>query len=372
MNQKNKNIVVAFLLIIFCFLISGCLFFPQGSLYITSDPSGAEIYLNGKNYNKVTPALISNLSPGVYLLGLKLKDWSMSWEEYITIDQNQATSIHVELLPSTDYRALCIGINNYQDPGIVDLRAPSFDLNRMKEVFGHCSFGSWDRPFSSIDTLIGAQATRSNILNTISLSFSAADSSDVSYFYFSGHGWSDGNTSTILPYDALAKNGSRDITVDELAFSLKSIPGTKVVILDSCYSGGFIGKGYPEREMKNDSDLRQFNMNIIEAFSFVDYFSEKGNLASGEFKVITSASGDQTCLETLYHPLDGNPYGYFSAVLSEGCGYNTFTFPFPADVDLDRRVNLNEIYQFIFNSLYYLEQDVQVYPLNSSFVFVEY
>lgn len=372
MDKKNKLIIVFFLLVPSLLLISGCLFIPHGSLYVTSNPSGAEVYLNGIHYGKVTPTLVSYLSPGAYLLGLILEDFSMSREESVVVSQNQVTSVHIELLPSTNCRALCIGINNYQDPGIVDLRAPSFDLDRMKEVFENCSFGNWRDSFTNIDTLIGNQATRSNILDAISLSFSAADSSDISYFYFSGHGWNDGNTSTILPYDAVAKNASKDITVDELAFVLKSIPGTKVVILDSCYSGGFIGKGCPERETKNYSDLRQFNMNILESFSLVDSLNEKSNLASGEFKVIVSASGDQTCLETLHHPIDGNPYGYFSAALSGGCGYNDFTFPFAADNDRNRKITLNEIYQHILNLLYYLEQDVQVYPENSFFSFLEY
>ncbi|GAH91355.1 unnamed protein product, partial [marine sediment metagenome] len=36
------------------------------------------------------------------------------------------------------------------------------------------------------------------------------------------------------------------ISVDELEAALSAIPGTKVVFLDSCYSGGFIGKGKEE------------------------------------------------------------------------------------------------------------------------------
>ena len=95
-------------------------------------------------------------------------------------------------------------------------------------------------------------------------------------------------------------------------------------------------------------------------------------MASDGFKVITSAKGAQVCWETLNHPVDGNPFAYFSASLCEGCDYNDFSFPAPADTNLDRQITLEEIYQYINNSLIYLDQDVQVYPQNSSFVFIEY
>ena len=281
-------------------------------------------------------------------------------------------TIQVNIIALTDYRALCVGINDYQDPGILDLRAPSFDVARMREVFDHSYFGDMPIPFITLDTLIGAQATRSNILQSISSSFSAADNNDVSYFYFSGHGWSNGNVSTILPYDAVASTSSRDISADELASVLGSIPGTKVVILDSCFSGGFIGKGFTARDTISTDELRKFNESVIESFAFHDALLEKGNLAAGEFKVIVSSSGDQKCLETLNHPIDGNPYGYFSASLCEGCGYNNFVFPAPADSNTDSRITLNEIYQYVSFSLSGLEQDVQVYPQNSSYIFIEY
>jgi hypothetical protein len=47
---------------------------PPGSLYITSFPSGATIYLDGKGYG-VTPRLIPNLTPGSYELRLSLVGW---------------------------------------------------------------------------------------------------------------------------------------------------------------------------------------------------------------------------------------------------------------------------------------------------------
>lgn len=374
MFRKNISFFIGFvLLLLISFLLSACFFFHYGSLYVTSDPSGAIIYLNNTNTGKVTPSLISNLSPGSYLLQLSLEDPSKSREEKVIIFQSQVTSVHIELSPQTDYRALCIGIDEYQHPGIVNLNAPPYDVVRMKKVFENTRFGDQQSAFTSIDTLIGKQATRANILQSIASSFSEAKSNDISYFYFSGHGWSDGSNSTILPYDAIAENASMDITVDELALALGSISGIKVVILDCCYSGGFIGKEFSVREKIDTDALSQFNENIIESFVLNDLILGKANLAVSGFQVIVSAAGDQKCWETSFpHPIDGNPYGFFSASLCEGCGYNDFTFPFPADFNMDSQINLKEIYQYIKTSLVDLEQDVQIYPKDSTFIFVEF
>jgi hypothetical protein len=47
---------------------------PLGALYVTSFPSGATIYLDGRGYG-ITPRLIPNLTPGSYELRLSLTGW---------------------------------------------------------------------------------------------------------------------------------------------------------------------------------------------------------------------------------------------------------------------------------------------------------
>jgi len=47
---------------------------PTGALYITSFPSGAQIFLDGKGYG-TTPLLIQNLTPRSYELRLSLVGW---------------------------------------------------------------------------------------------------------------------------------------------------------------------------------------------------------------------------------------------------------------------------------------------------------
>ncbi len=381
MFSRKKNYVINLILIILIVLFfNGCFLLPYGSLYVTSNPSGVKIFLDGADTGKITPALIDNIFHGSHTILLTMDNPAMSKTEIVVVEQGQTTTVNIELLAETRYRALLVGIDKYAESGIVDLIAPPFDVDRIYQVFEKAQFGERKTSFSIINSLVGAQATRSNIFEGIASTFSQASNDDVSYFYYSGHGRVKDGKSTISPHDAKSFDGSLDISVEELAAVLGNIPGTKIVIMDACYSGGFIGKELYFRGIVGSEDLQRFNANVIDAFASYGLFgleSGRGNLATEGFQVVVSAAGNQQCFETIKpHPIDGNPYGYFSRYLCEGCGYNRFNFPYPADLNRNRKVTINEIYQYIVLKLKLshsnLEQDAQVYPLNSSFSFIEY
>jgi len=68
---------------------------PPGSLYVTSFPSGATIYLNGIGYG-VTPNLIQDLTPGSYELRISL----VGWKDYmivLSVSPGQTTTEAVTL-----------------------------------------------------------------------------------------------------------------------------------------------------------------------------------------------------------------------------------------------------------------------------------
>jgi hypothetical protein len=70
---------------------------PLGSLYVTSFPKGATIYLDGKGYG-ITPRLIPNLTPRSYELRLSL----VGWEDYrivISVSPGLPTTEVVTLRP---------------------------------------------------------------------------------------------------------------------------------------------------------------------------------------------------------------------------------------------------------------------------------
>ena len=278
----------------------------------------------------------------------------------------------------TVYRACCVGVGDYiyfpDSHGNTDLPGPPYDVDRIYYTLDKCRFGPSNTPFSEIWYITDWSATKSAISQGITDVFSEADYNDISYFYFSGHGsWLE-NISYICPADITSFVDSA-ISVDELETALSAIPGTKVVFLDSCHSGGFIGKGREEIIVSRE-ELESFNNKVINIFSQAQ---PKGLLATNQYKVLTSCHYNQECMGlSPTTPGDFDPFGVFTMGLCEGCGYSG---SYPADTNLDTKVSLQETYLYVksyvqdlSNTYPYLNitQDVQVYPDNSTFTVVEY
>jgi hypothetical protein len=277
------------------------------------------------------------------------------------------------VIPSSVYRAFLVGVGDYQNfpdtHGNIDLSAPPFDVDRMHDILSHSASG-----FFSISELIDLQATKSAISNGIANAFSGADSDDVSYFYFTGHGINDSGVSYLCPTNVSYYSfPSSYISTNELESALSAIPGTKVVILDCCHSGGFIGKQIGEENIFTDA--QEFNDDVINVFLSKD-------LNSSQYKVLTSCLSSQVCWELI--PSEGDPFGLFSGILCEGCGYNYYTHPYFADGNGNGEITLHEAYIYTdeqvtiaadyLNTLHPdwgIDQDTQVYPLNSDFLIVE-
>jgi len=280
----------------------------------------------------------------------------------------------------TIYRAYCVGVGDYvyfpDIYGNTDLSGPPYDVNRICYTLNKCRFGPSNTPFFEIWYITDWSATKSNILQGIASIFSEADYNDISYFYFTGHGIWVNNISYICPTEVnYYAPMSTYISIDELEAALSAIPGTKVVFLDSCYSGGFIGKRMREIQITKE-ELASFNDEIINVFSQAE---SKGLLTTNQYKVLTSCHYYQECIGlSPTTPGDFDPFGVFTMCLCEGCGYYG---SYPADTNLDTKVSLQEAYLYVksyvqdlSNTYPYLniDQDVQVYPNNSTFSIVEY
>lgn len=300
----------------------------------------------------------------------------------ITYTENEITKtdimeVTIGTVPQNEvvYRALCVGVGDYILGSDNDLNSPPYDVDRMCYTLSQSRFGTSNTSFSNIWYLKDWQATKSNILyNITSYCFTGADNNDVSYFYFSGHGSRLGNASYICPADMTSFVDSV-ISVNELENALSSIPGIKVVFINTCHSGGFIGKGAEEIQISKEK-LESFNDEVINVFSQAQ---PKGLLTTNEYKVLTSCHYYQECIELApATPGDFDPFGVFTIALCEGCGYYG---SYPADTNLDSKVSLQEVYLYVKSYVADLDaqlpdisitQDVQVYPDNSSFTIVEY
>lgn len=69
-----------------------------GSISVSSDPGGAQVYLDGTSQGQTTPATLSNVSEGVHLLKLDLDYFGM-WEGNVTVYADQTTSVDKKLNP---------------------------------------------------------------------------------------------------------------------------------------------------------------------------------------------------------------------------------------------------------------------------------
>jgi hypothetical protein len=321
-------------------MISGCstiLFGPSGSIEITTNPSGAKIFLDGKDTGKISPDTLKNVSTGNHIIEVLLSD--IKYIEIAEVEAYKKTIINIEfysqgtldkinVLPSTTnitlslgstvtissvtayysdynctyssndacatvsssgtitgisagaaiitvsyteggitktdtvlvyvrnnptdtpitppveddiiYRAFCIGVGDYQNfpdaYGNIDLLGPPYDVDRMIDVFNNCKFGTDEVVFSTPVSLKDLNATKTAIINGIASTFSGADDNDVSYFYFCGHGMNYEDISYLLPTEIMYTSPlSAYISTNELESALSAIPGTKVVILDSCH-----------------------------------------------------------------------------------------------------------------------------------------
>jgi len=318
---------------------------------------------------------ITGISEGAAIITVSYTEGGITKTVTVLVDiRNTPTDTPISPPVQDDivYRALLIGVSNYEnDDGIIliDLPGASHNVNRMYYVFDQCRFGSSDAEFSSIIEIKDLNATKAAILNGIASTFSGADDNDISYFYFSGHGMEYIGTYYICPTDVLLTSPDNHISVDELESALSAIPGTKVVIFDSCHSGGFIGKGKGKITISKE-DLESFNNEIINVFSQAQ---SKGLLTTNQYKVLTSCHKNQPCWYYSPHPVDGNPYGLFTAAFCKGCGYDDGIYY--ADTNLDTKVSLQEGYLYIVdfvNLNFPGVQNVQVHPINSTFTIVEY
>lgn len=136
-----------------------------------------------------------------------------------------------------DRYALVIGVEDYQN--VTSLSWPATDANEMAALLS-------SKGWTVVDTLLSTNAGLSAIRDGI-----AAISNQVEFnanstvlVYFSGHGSINDNTAYIIPYDAVFDDVATYISPAQISSWLGALPcKNKILILDSCYSGGFVDTG---------------------------------------------------------------------------------------------------------------------------------
>ncbi|HSK69699.1 MAG TPA: caspase family protein, partial [Candidatus Limnocylindria bacterium] len=180
------------------------------------------------------------------------------------------------------YRALLVGNSNYA--GSVSDLAAGPDLSAMSGLLSKLNMSG-----KTYKITTRADLSASGITSAISSAFSGADDDDISLFYYSGHGVTDTGTYA----GALVGVDISYLTTAQLASALSKVPGTVIVILDSCGSGAVIqsknATGAATAQEAVSQNPAAFNSAVLSAFS--GFTAKSAEMATGsKFKVITACS----------------------------------------------------------------------------------
>jgi uncharacterized caspase-like protein len=221
---------------------------------------------------------------------------------------------------------LLIGISDYapSGPGGPDLNYADDDAKDMYQVL--TTEHGWKK--ENIIKLIDSTATKEGIQNTIDEFVNKINPNDLFLIFFAGHGSyisdqapideADGFDEYILTHDL------ERILDDELVIILEKIESNKIiVIIDSCYSGGFF-KGSKMEARTVPGPTRE---------SLTDTLN--GDLAKQGYIVLSASDDDELCIES-----SSLQNGVFTYYLIQGM----LTKPFPADFDKDLKVSAEEAY----------------------------
>lgn len=227
-------------------------------------------------------------------------------------------------------RALLVGCDSFVTHADTTPSA-SMNVRRMQEILrtdkrGYTGIYTYETGVSSVGALLAA----------IEGAFAQADADDVSLLYICTHGLNDRIS---FEPSLVLSDGTTEETLSAavLREALDKVPGQKVLILDACNSGAFIGKGAWDNRMKN-------------WFQGKDYY------------VLTSAgAGEDSFLWSAGQQSGGS---YFADGLSEGLRTRAF------DRDGDTVITLSEAYQGILES--HGASTAQAYPQDGDFPLFAY
>lgn len=285
------------------------------------------------------------------------------------------------------YRALLVGLSKYNpstwnlsnpraDNNSSNLYGPYYDVRVMNSMLKGMNYSS-----VTVKENIG----KSQILSAISTAFSAADSNDVSLFYYSGHGATVSNSTYSGSLSMIGTQYySQDISLSELATALSKVKGRVIVMLDSCGSGaglhsyvGQVTAGSMDGDVQEEVfDPDKFNQSVINAFAEAEATAKYRELIkANKFYVLTASevfeySNDLT--------IGGQPGSAFTRGIVEGAGYrhgsSAYSGYMPADTNGNKAITLEEAYTYArarvntLMSSFNESQHVLRYPSNSTLI----
>ena len=208
--------------------------------------------------------------------------------------------------------------------------------------------------------------SRAELIAEIRSTFADATEQDLSLLYVTCHGSYSGGMSFLELSDGSS------LSARDLERELREIPGTVVVLIDCCGSGGAIGAA---------SDGADFARGVTGAFS-------GAAIRGSKYKVLASAGLDQDSFRVAFNEdaQSGEMATVFVRALCDGAGWNldqNVKGTMGADRNFDGEVTLNELHLYMTGRVnWYLgiasdltgedyRQSVQLYPEGDPLVIFE-
>lgn len=175
------------------------------------------------------------------------------------------------------YRALIIGIDDYKDPDIPDLKTPVNDAEAMGKLLH-------DRYGFEIELLLNRKATKEAIYRALRKLAISTKEDDSVLIYYAGHGALDRtyNDGWWVPADAKGGNPITYLDNVQVQKAMRSMQARHVLLIsDSCYSGTLFGQ---DRAMPP----------VIDDKYYLNFYNEKSRwgMTSGN-KTPVSDSGSE-------------------------------------------------------------------------------
>jgi len=161
-----------------------------------------------------------------------------------------------------------------------------------------------------------------NILSAFDDISNKAEITDITIFYFSGHGSKDDGALLCGTTDSIGGKSMTDINVIddsyllspiEIKHKMSKIKGKKLIIVDSCYSGNFYSDSDDTVDISENDDYYQS--------SFEKFFGDCEASSDKDIFILCATENDNFSHEpsSLLH---SHPHGYFTRALLEGIGWN--------------------------------------------------
>ena len=268
--------------------------------------------------------------------------------------------VHVEPA-GRKYRALLVGEQSYPFGVNAERKGSGNSVNAIAALLESGRFASTDYAVRT-----GTDLSRAELIAEIRTTFGDATAQDVSLFYITCHGSYTGGMSFLELSD-----GST-LSARDLERELRRVPGTVIVLIDCCGSGGAIGAA---------SERIAFARGITGAFS-------GAAIRGSRFKVIASAGLDEDSFRLAFNQ-DANVgvmATVFARALCDGAGWDidrNARGTMGADLDYDGAITLDELAEYMAGRVeWYLalaseltgeiyRQSVQVYPMGDPFALFE-